>query len=370
MGHPIKEITIEGFKSIRQLDAFPLGSLNVLIGANGAGKSNFIEFFRLVRAIVNHGLQRFVNLNGGADPLFHMGPKVTPVLQGVIRLGERDGYEFQLEPSVNNEVVLTQERARIGLDEQLSHAVGYRESQVLNQPSLRFEPPSPAENGAGFNVIVSGWSVYHFHDTSDLAPMRRDQSVRDDYRIRPDGGNIAAYLLRLQTVDPPAYRMVRDVVRLVLPAFDDFRLRARDRGDNGDEQVRLEWGQRGNEYTFQPFQLSDGTIRFICLATALLQPNPPATVVFDEPELGLHPHALGLLAGLLRKAAHRTQVIVATQSSTLVSEFEPEDIVVVSRQAEASTFRRVGAGELTAFLADYSLGELWQKNYIDGASNG
>lgn len=370
MGQPIRTITIEGFKSIRRLESFPLGSMNVLIGANGAGKSNFVEFFRLVRAIANHGLQRFVNINGGADSMFHMGPRVTPVMRGGIQLGDDGGYEFQLEPSVNNEVVVTREQARNGQEQLISAAVGYRESQALNRPAVRLGPPSPTGEQVDFTSVVSGWAVYHFHDTSNLAPMRRDQSARDDYRVRSDGGNVAAYLHRLQTADPAAYRMIRDVVRLVLPAFDDFRLRIRDRANNGDEQVRLEWGQKGSDYTFQPFQFSDGTIRFICLATALLQSSPPATVVFDEPELGLHPHALGLLAGLLQKAACRTQVIVATQAPALVSEFEPDDVVVVSRQAEGSTFRRLVREELVAFLEDYSLGDLWQKNYIDGASNG
>ena len=369
MGQPIKTITIEGFKSIRRLEAFGLGPLNVLIGANGAGKSNFVDFFRLVRAVASHGLQRFVNVNGGADRLLHFGPKVTPRLRAAIGSAGESGYEFELEPTATNELVFAKEITWHSDGGEGPTSSGHRESKCLLVPE-GLRPVLAIQSRDDFDIGVLNLSVYHFHDTSLLAPMRREQSARDYDRLRPDASNIAAFLLRLRTADASAYGLIRDMVRLVLPAFDDFRLRVEDRAGNGDERVRLEWGQKGSDYTFQPFQLSDGTIRFICLATALLQPDPPATVVFDEPELGLHPHALELLAALLQKAAHRTQVIVATQSSVLVSEFEPEDVVVVSREGEASTFRRLAREELAAFLADYSLGELWQKNYIDGASNG
>ena len=343
MGQPIKEISITGFKSIRQLDAFPLGALNVLIGANGAGKSNFVDFFRLVRALGDGDLDRFVARRGGADSFFYLGPKSTPVMHAAI--GGED-YEASLgfEPGAKNELLWVAESTEGGLG------------------------ASEMNDSANLFTVFAGWTVYHFHDTSELSPMRREGSVYDDQRLRPDASNLPAYLLRLRSADLPAYALIRDTVRLVAPFFDDFFIRVHTRGPA--ENVLLEWRQRGTDFPFQPYQLSDGTLRFICLATALLQPDLPGTIIIDEPELGLHPHALGVLAGLLRKASHRTQVIVATQSSVLVSEFEPEEIVVVAREGEESTFRRLGSGELSAFLNDYSLGDLWEKNYIDGASNG
>ena len=343
MGQPIKTITIEGFKSIRRLDAFPLGPLNVLIGANGAGKSNFVEFFRLMRALGDRSWEAFVERRGGGDGFFYLGPKVTPGITARVRTAVGFG-DVQFAPTADNALTYlihgTEPAGRVGPDGHMPDVF----------------------------ALFAGWTVYHFHDTSELSPTRREGSVYDDGRLRPDASNLAAYLMRLRTADPAAYGLIRDTVRLVAPFFDDFALRVHARGPA--ENVRLEWRQRGTDFPFQPYQLSDGTLRFICLATALLQPDLPGTIVIDEPELGLHPHALGVLAGLLRKASHRTQVIVATQSSVLVSEFEPEEIVVVSREGEASTFRRLGSDELAAFLEDYSLGDLWEKNYIDGASNG
>jgi predicted ATPase len=152
---------------------------------------------------------------------------------------------------------------------------------------------------------------------------------------------------------------------LAAPFFDDFKLRPRRAAR--DTVVELEWTQRGSDYPFHPSQLSDGTLRFVCLVTALLQPNPPSTMLFDEPELGLHPYALNLATSLLREAGIRSQVIVSTQSPHLVDAFEAEDIVVVERAEGASTFTRLKPQRLTTWLEKYSLGELWQKNVIGGS---
>jgi len=211
---------------------------------------------------------------------------------------------------------------------------------------------------------ISSWLVYHFHDTSMTAPMRRDQSIRDRRELNPDASNIAAFLLRLKNSHKEHYQKIRETIQLVAPFFDDFVLEPEQKG--GNEVVRLEWRQKGSSYPYQPWQLSDGTIRFICLATALLQPNPPSTVVIDEPELGLHPFALEVLAGSFRDVSGRTQLIVSTQSATLLNHFEPEEIIVVDRVEGASRFRRLDSESLSEWLKDYSMGELWQKNVFDG----
>jgi predicted ATPase len=234
--------------------------------------------------------------------------------------------------------------------------------------SRRFEKSSwyPNTNGVGYYIYesVSSWTVYHFHDTSSLSAMRRDQSVRDWDRFRHDASNIAAFLMHLKRIKPESYLLIRDTVRLIAPFFDDFLLRPQVRGS--DEQVRLEWHQKGSDFPFQPNHLSDGTIRFVCLATALLQPVPPATIVIDEPELGLHPYAISILAALIKSASERTQVIISTQSPTLLDYFAPEEIVVVNRREGRSTFERLDPQTLCAWMEDYSVGDLWQKNVVQG----
>jgi len=172
------------------------------------------------------------------------------------------------------------------------------------------------------------------------------------------------FLLRLQDKHADAYQQIRETIQLVSPFFDDFLLEPEEQGN--DQVVRLEWRQKGSRFPFQPWHFSDGTLRFICLATALLQPEPPSTMLVDEPELGLHPFALDALAGLFREAAHRGQLIISTQSAALLNHFEPNETIVVDREKGASRFRRLDAVSLAGWLKDFSLGELWQKNVLDG----
>jgi predicted ATPase len=216
---------------------------------------------------------------------------------------------------------------------------------------------------------ISSWTVYHVHDTSDTAAMRRTCSVRDNEYLRPDAANLAAFLLALHAEHSNVYEKVRDTIRLATPFFDDFKFRPR--ASNGDQVLQLEWTQKDSDYPFHASQLSDGTLRFVALTTALLQPNPPATILVDEPELGLHPYALNLLAALLKEAATKTQVIVSTQSASLLDNFEAEDVIVVERENGESVFKRLSTAELEEWLKDYSLGELWEKNIFGGRpSNG
>ncbi len=243
---------------------------------------------------------------------------------------------------------------------------GTMESSLKKQKDVPAKSPMGSGRGVPGHVYdaVSHWTVYHFHDTSLLSPMRRDQSVRDWERFRHDASNIAPFLLHLRETTAGSYELIRDVIRLIAPFFDDFLLRPDKCGS--DEQVRLEWQQKGSDFPFQPHHLSDGTLRFICLATALLQPRLPAAIVIDEPELGLHPYAISMLADLIQSASERTQVIISTQSPTLLDYFEPEQVIVVNRDQGHSTFERLDAQQLSQWLEEYSVGELWQKNVVRG----
>ncbi len=347
MDAPLKKLTIEGFKSIRKLEDFEIRNLNVLIGANGAGKSNFVEWFRLLRALTqtHEALQRFVEKAGGGDGLFFGGPKTTPVIRGGLDIGTY-AYDFTLEPIASAGIIVSNE-------------VHHNWTPRSRSPEARFL--------AG--PLISKWAVYHFHDTSGLSPMRREQAIEDTAYMREDASNIAAFLRATREKHPADYALIRDTIRLVAPFFDNFLLNERTRGAAGlEKKVALDWHQKGSDFPFQAWHLSDGTLRFMCLATALLQPNPPPIIVIDEPELGLHPHALEVLAGLLQKAAQRGQVIVSTQSAPLLSQFEPEDVITVTRKEGASVFARLDRNALAEWLKDYTLGELWQKNVIEAGA--
>lgn len=368
MGRKLDKVTIRGFKSIATLEDFALGDVNVLIGANGAGKSNFVEFFRVLRAMVDERLQSYMLENGPADGYFHNGVGYTKAIEASLDFGP-NGYQFELKPTALGGVIIAHERTVFRGD--FGTTVNQL-SQGLPEAALKARRDASgktAQHGPNWYVwnSVSDWNVYHFHDTSMTAGMRRDSGIEQTDRLRPSGENLAAFLLGLRESHSAVYQGIRSTIQRIAPYFDDFVLSVRD--SKSEKQVRLTWKQKGKEYIFSPGHLSDGTIRFICMATALLQPSPPSTIVVDEPELGLHPEALAILAGLLRSASCRTQIIVATQSPVLLSEFEPEQVVTVDQVDGATRFQRLDTAQLQSWLDEFSLGELWLKGNVRGGVN-
>jgi len=369
MGYPLDKLAIKGFKSIRALEDFDLRPLNILIGGNGDGKSNFIDFFRMLRVMMNlsspglktSGLQNYILDGGGSDAFLFNGPKVTDQIEVEMYFGE-NGYSFNLAPTTDERMIINNEATwykRTGKWWDIGNGLMF--------PALLHEKDLPGKLGYDsvasyiYNAIES-WKIYHFHDTGKNAKMRRFETIDDTDYLRFDGANIAPFLLSLKGFPHEAvYSEIIETIRLVTPFFDDFILKP-----NTHDKVRLNWKQKGSDYPLNPVHLSDGTLRFICLTTALLQHEPPSTMIIDEPELGLHPYAIEILAELLKSASKRMRVIVSTQSPALVDCFEPQDIVVVNRDKGASTFRRLDPDELSAWLEDYSLGDLWRKNIVVG----
>jgi predicted ATPase len=358
----LDRIQIAGFKSIRD-QTLDLRSLNVLIGANGAGKSNFIEVFRLLHEIVDQNLQLFVARSGGADRLLHFGSKTTAEMLFHLWFS-KNAYRCQLVPAVGDSLVFSEERIHYrypstNYNYDVSLGVSHRETLLHDEANQH------GRSSIAFYVVAAlqDWKVYHFHDTSSSARVKQTIDLADNTALRPDAGNLAAFLYRLQETDPGTFRNILETVRLVAPFFGSFDLRP-DRLN--PDKIRLEWRERGADTYFDAHALSDGTMRFVCLATLLLQPEPPTTILIDEPELGLHPYAIAVLADLLRAAAEKTQVIVSTQSVTLVNQLSPEDVVVVDREGGESVFRRPSSADLESWLDGYSLGELWEKNVLGG----
>jgi len=369
MANALDKLTIKGFKSIQKLEDFELANLNVLIGGNGAGKSNFIDFFRMLRAMMElplpglagASLQSYIADGGGSDDFLFNGPKITEQIEVKTIFGV-NGYRFKLAPTADETFIINDEAK-----DYKGGTAGWRELGSGNiSPKLLKDKEEPGAYG-GRNVssyiyeAVSSWKIYHFHDTGKSAPMRRSETIDDNQYLRFDAANIAPFLLYLKDNQTGSYKQITDTVRLVAPFFEDFILKPTPK-----EKVRLRWRQKGADYPLKPYHLSDGTLRFVCLTAALLQPDPPSTMIVDEPELGLHPYAIEILAELIQSASRRTQLIVSTQSPSLVDCFRPEDIIVVTRKKGASVFQRLNKHELSDWLQDYSLGDLWRKNIVSG----
>ena len=357
----LDRIRIKGFKSVRDVD-LELGSLNVLIGANGAGKTNFISAFKLLNQIVEGNLQVSVGRSGGADSLLYFGQKVTDEI--VIRLYfGRNGYEARLTASAADTLIFANESCWY-------HGRGYPQPYTVHLGSGHKETQLHEEArmfpGKIADHVISdlrSWKVYHFHDTSESAKVKQTGDINDNAVLRPDASNLAAFLYLLRETQQEHYDRIVKTIQLAAPFFDDFELRPSPFNPN---KIQLEWRETGSDAYFNAQSLSDGTLRIICLATLLLQPTLPSTILIDEPELGLHPYAITLLASLLRSAAIGTQIIASTQSASLVNQFEPGDIVVVDREEGESRFKRLEAQEIESWLEDYGLGDLWEKNILGG----
>ncbi len=352
----LSRLVLRGYKSIAECD-IELGKLNVLIGANGAGKSNFICFFRLINRILDKQLQVAVGDVGGPDALLYFGRKKTEELHAEMYFGN-NGYLFTLKPTQDNRIMFAHEALWWNVRGDWHPCAGHFETCFMEK----------AGHGKIWEYVVPAmrsWRLYHFHDTSRSALVKQVHGINDNEYLRDDARNLAAFLYRLKTHHDAHYKRIVKAIQLVAPFFAGSYLRPT--VDN-KETIQLEWNEVGQHIPFTASALSDGTLRFICLATVLLQPEEfmPAAILIDEPELGLHPFAIAVLGGLMKSAADKHQLIVSTQSVELVNEFDADDLIVVDKQGGTSTFKRLNGEELSEWLGDYSLGELWKKNLLGG----
>ena len=365
----LQRLSLSGFKTIRRLEGLELGAMNVLIGPNGAGKSNLLSFFRLLSRMMPPpgGLQLYVAKSGGANSLLHIGAAITQEIESRLTFGDDlglDEYQFRLSHAASDTLIFAEEKLRtapkeIGLDDGgwLHFGPGHREPELL--PSLQ---PKPGDRLFQLWSFLLDCVVHQFHNTSETARIRQRWSVADNHGLKEDGANLAPLLLRIREQHPAHYRRITETLRQVAPFFADFVLEP-----EGDS-ILLRWRELGNDMVFGPHQASDGTLRAMALITLLLLPKQelPAIIILDEPELGLHPRAISILAGLLLGASTDTQVIVATQSPALLDHFEPEQVIVAERDGAESVFRRLDRERLNAWLEEYTLSELWDKNVLGG----
>ena len=356
--HAIDRLKIQGFKSLQDVE-LELGKLNVLIGPNGAGKSNLVSYFQMLREMVDGRLQVWVAKRGGADRILTLGTKETRQISSLIKIGDI-AYEFALGHTDIERLVFTKEMITdhtVGQNEQHLYETGHTEAR-LRSNIVHGITAEPYIIACYFSIL--NWKTYHFHDTSDTALVKRSGYIHDNRYLRPDASNLAAYLCMLRRDHKDTYNRIRKIVRLAIPFFSDFVLEPKE--IKPDEfTIHLLWHQEDSDYSFLPSQLSDGSLRFICLVTALMQPDPPATIIIDEPEIGLHPYAITLLGALMHEASERMQIIAATQSVSLVNQFSIDDLIVVERKDGASIFKRLHESKFELWLEDYSVGELWEK---------
>lgn len=346
----LDRIVIDGYKSIKHID-LKLRPINILIGSNGVGKTNFISFFRLLNNLYEQRLGNYT-MRHRAETLLHYGVKSTSELKGFLKFQD-NAYSFVLQPRSNGSMFIAEERCYY--QNKYYTKTNLEESQIKDAVDIQ-------------NQLISehleNFKIYHFHDTSEGAPLRKEANVNDTRLLRGDGGNLPAFLYMLSMEYPKTLKRIEQTIQSIMPYFERFDLHPLPAGD----KIELVWTDK-NAYDkyFSGNDLSDGSIRFIALTTLLMQPAPPKVIIIDEPELGLHPVAITKLSGLIKSASARgCQIIISTQSVNLISNFDTEDVITVDRQNGQSVFNRLDSAELAQWLDDYSLGDLWTKSIING----
>lgn len=344
-------VEIQGYKSIK-LVKIPFRSINILIGANGSGKSNFISFFEFLNRLYNRKLNEYVNLTGGDNKYLHKGKKSTSQISFKTEFnGGENGYSATLESGTEN-FVFTEERLIFKGDNGVDINNSNAEARIKTTDNYRAK-----------YVIkhLESFRKYHFHDTSRQSPFSQLSHIENDiHYLYENGKNIAAFLFDIQRNNKIVYNRILKTIESIAPYFSDFYFQP-----NSENYIRLQWTDKFSDTIYGANDLSDGTIRFIALVTLFMQPDLPKTVVIDEPELGLHPTAIAKLAGMMKSAASREcQVIIATQSTDLISHFEPEDIITVDQINGESVFKRLETETLAQWLEEYTIDDLWKRNII------
>jgi len=368
VNHKLTKITIKGFKSIAfdKPITLDIGSTNILLGANGAGKSNIISFFKMIGYMMNESLQQFIAQSGTNQKYLYYGSKKTPTLSAEIRFDGKDSYDiyrFSLTNAVQDRLIISSEE----IEWKNSRTTSPISKQLISNFSESALNHLRSKDSACKIVwdILAGCKVYQFNDSSALSPMRQASTVESAHYLQSEANNLASFLLYLKNGYTESYERIVSYVREVVPQFKEFYLEP-ERG-----YVSLKWvDTSANDYVLSSDQFSDGSIRFIALATLLLQPEKtmPRVIIIDEPELGLHPYAIDQLIEMIKDASLHAQIIVATQSPALIDGFDASDVTVIERDEEhqCTVAKKLNGQDYSEWLNEYSLSELWNKNVIGG----
>lgn len=379
----IRSLHIQGFRSLRDV-TLEFGRVNVLIGANGSGKSNLLSFLRLLPLLRTRSLQKFVANLGGANAVLYRGGKVTPALAIDVEFSSE-----KLQTHYDARLIRTQADQFVFLHEKISGPLTPDAKWLLlgtDHVESRVEEVATGKNSTTEARNVHWWlsriNFYHFHDTSSASPLRMPAKANDTRYLRSDGSNLAPYLLRLkqsqEDADRAAWTLLIGLIRQIAPYIkeliptpinaDPDSFRVDDPAAQADRvSIRLDWIDE-NDDMYGVHQFSDGTLRAIALFAALTQPSAqlPAFISIDEPELGLHPAALAIFVEIVRSISSRCQVLLATQSPALLDYFAPEEVLVAERIESATQIRRLDPEALSGWLEDYALSELFDKNVLGG----
>ena len=370
----IDRVRIKGFRSLADIEMSELPDVTVMIGANGSGKSNFIRFFEMLSWMSrSRKLGEFVGRYGGADDQLFGGSRQMPRMEATVGLTTEAGqneYRFALAHANPDRFIFTEEACKFSSKDRPTQAnwqyikdSGYPEAKIVEAAQSRKDLGVNSDTASHIVRLLRNCITYQFHDTSDESNFKKRWDVEDNNSLRSDAGNLASILYRLEQEDLGKFKLICHYVDRILPVFDRFAI------EESYGKVSLRWKAKWTDKTFGAHLTSDGSLRFFALVTLLNLPPAmlPDVILLDEPELGLHPTAIELVAHMIKALAGEKQVIVATQSPSLVDVFGLDEIIILDLKDGKSELRKLDPDEFKIWIEqDFTPGQLWEKNLLGG----
>jgi predicted ATPase len=384
MGSGFSRLSISGYRRLRSVD-IRLRPLNVLIGANGVGKSSLLDVIRLLAAAAEGRLEKAVTDAGGFSSLLTADGATLDLFIAA----EADRGK---EPSIRYELDLAASGLYYGIGRELltpiipghrgaaphyiasqASKIRYRQNGHDVKPDWDYrasetalsQVPRNHRDSERFRQSLVGISpVYHSLDVSRRSAVRNPQVLTHALAPGIDGEDLVSCLYTIRETDRARFEIIEDTLRAAFPTFErlDFPPFAGGR-------LMLGWRDRDFDRPFHAGELSEGTLRFLWLAAILLAPELPSIILIDEPEVSLHPQILHLVADLLRETSERTQLVIATHSDRLVRSLSPHELLICDQDSEGGMItRRADELDLSGWLEDYTMDQLWSKGILGGRS--
>jgi predicted ATPase len=383
--HHLPSIQIKGYRPFKEIK-FQFTPLQVLVGANGSGKSSLFEFLKFIRdacyqeippEIIEGSIGQQIFHKPGSDRfswcaeidlnqkvlLYYEGELMGPVGSTKV-ISERVTTKNPLNEYSNEEYTFLNFQNGKGIVKDPEDKKFKRKEWDLRKPNqLGLGAITDSTLVTLFNLreYVRGWRFYNsFHINNEK--IRKSVPTSQEPVLHEDAGNLSAVLFNLMTEHPESFEELKSVIKSAIPGFKNLNVKAR----GGPGEVIAFWQEKAMDTDLSLADLSDGTLRFIAWATLCVTPFPPSLICIDEPDQGVHPRTLPILAGLFEKASQRTQVVLATHASYFLSQFDLKNVAVMKKAEGESVFVKVSDSRtLLDNLDDFGSEELEKMHRTD-----
>jgi predicted ATPase len=374
----IQKISIKNYKSIQSLPDFELKPMNILIGANNSGKSNFLDVFAFLRDTLQDGGPPEKNGNtgsgwrgalekrGGGESVcfgnerhFQISCLSHPFRYSLEIALDEYGQYYQIRDerliAVNAEKKFFEpQNGMLAIYDEGGNSLGA--SSMPERTGLRvfLGQRGVDPQALSFARKLSEIRIYNRIHTEIWSPIRKPQIPKGETILDEDGGNLVGVLHQLSQIHPTFLSRLESLFKVIFPDFLRIGFPSNDRGE-----ILIRWEDTNGRISYTP-QISDGTLKFLCMIAILQNPNPPALIGIDEPDVKLHPMMQAILSDMIDGASLHTQIIVTTHNPDFVSQFSPEEIVILQQYKGATEFRRLSdKGALDLWLQDFTIRKLW-----------